>query len=168
MERDRFEENHMIFIIGMISLILSLALGTFTIFLLPNLLFGWHYDVPDIITLWKTWLQYFYQISESAASHLIFGTLGLCTLIFAFIAYYSSNRIDNQIYSEELQLNRVSKPKESDSETMLLVLKILCIIVLVFIAGGLLEWSIHVTSPQPTAPAIREAIQPNADLYRIQ
>lgn len=144
MEQDRYQKNHKIFIIGLFSLLLSLSLFAFSFYVMPNLLFGWYYDVPLFVMNLVEWLQYSYNYSSGAASKLIFLVIFLSALFFAGVAYYCSNRIDNQIYSSELQSQKKTKSKR---DGLRLALKILVISILVFIAATLLEWSIYTPPP---------------------
>ena len=145
MEQDRYQRNHKTFIIGLISLLLSLSLFAFSFYVMPNLLFGWYFEVPPFILDLVEWLQYTYNYSNSAASKLIFLVIFLLALFFAAVAYYCSNSIDNQIYSAELQHQKKSKNTKNDGFRV--VLKILVISLLIFIAATLFEWSIYTPPP---------------------
>ena len=135
MEQDRYQKNHKLFIVGLLSLILGLSLVAFSLFILPNLFFGWHYDVPEFIANWVAWLQDAYELSSTAASKLTFFFFFLLGLFFAVIAYFSSNRIDNQIYSSELEISKPVESKKGSQGTLRLVLQILFIVWLVFIVA---------------------------------
>lgn len=149
MEQDRYQQNHKLFIIGLASLVISLSLFALSFYIMPNLLFGWGYDTPEFITNFVEWFQYTYNYSESAASKLVFLIVFVLASIFASIAYYCSNRIDNQIYSLELQESKqLQKVQTTDREGLRLVLKILFITLLIFLAAALFEWFIY-TPPQP-------------------
>ncbi len=144
MEQDRFQKNHVLYIIGLISLVASLSLFAFTLYILPHLIFGWGYDAPVFISSWKEILRFGYHFSSSAASQLIALLFFILTVIFAIIAYFSSNRIDNEIYSAELEFqNKSPKRRKGHRESVMLVLKLLFIIFLVFIFAELFQWLIY-------------------------
>ena len=94
MEQDRFQKNHTVFIIGMISLVISLILLALCLYLLPNLLFGWQYDVPTFVPYINEWLISTYNFTDSSASKILFFILVGLSLVFIAIAYFSSNRIE--------------------------------------------------------------------------
>jgi len=147
MEQDRYNTNHPLFIIGMISLILCLAMFGLTFYVLPNLLFGLIYDVPSFITDWKEWLWTTYEMNDYRASHIIALFLFSCSLIFALIAYFSSNKIDNKIFRSELESQEeATGEKRNHRETMILVVKILFIIILVYVFAQVFQWIIYATA----------------------
>lgn len=103
MEPDRYKNNHTVFIIGMISLLLSLSLLAFSFYILPFLLFGWQYDVPGFILFWRESLQTDYSLSSTLSCRLILLFYFGLACIFSLITYFSSNRIDDQIYRDEIK-----------------------------------------------------------------
>lgn len=143
MEQDRYQKNHLLFILGMFSLIMSLSLFCFCVFILPNLLFGATYDIPTFIGYWTDWLQEQYGIGDVAAARLVLLFFIVLTILFVFIAYLSSNRIDNQIYSDELKSARDSRPLKTNRGSVFLFFKILITVALVFVAAVFLEWLIY-------------------------
>ena len=68
--------------------------------------------------------------------------------IFGGIAYFTSNRLENEIFSTELEETKAAiepvKPKPLvTQEGLRLGLKILVIIIVVFIVGELFQWLIY-------------------------
>ena len=144
MEADRYQKNHKLYIIGIFSLVIGLSLLTFSLYMLPHLLFGWRYDIPSFIMFWREWLQSEYQYNGPAASKLIFLFFFSLALIFVVIAYFSSNRLDSDILSKELHDNsNPVEPPKSNREGLHLGLKILFIIVIIFVISALFQWSIY-------------------------
>ena len=143
MEQDRYQKNHVLYIIGLISLVASLSLLALTLYIIPHILFGWTYDVPSYVSIWKEWLRVKFSMNVSTASQLIALILFLITLLFAGIAYFTSNRMDNLIFSTELenkeQLNRM---KKSHREAVEIILKLLLIVLLVYMLAELFLWLI--------------------------
>ena len=149
MEQDRYQKSHKLFILGMISMIGSLALFTFSLYLLPNLLFGWHYNMPDFISDLKGWLQLEYDFTDPGSAKLVFLIFFIPALFFSIVAYFTSNSLDNKIYKEELDSNRKpAKPQKSRDEAIRLFLQILLLVILVFIGTSVVEWLIY-TPPNP-------------------
>jgi len=150
MEEDRYQKHHVLYIIGLLSLVASLSLFAFTLYILPYLVFGWRYDAPGFIHLWKELLIVKYHFSSSAASQIIGVPFFLLALVFAFIANFSSNRMDNEIYSTELAVeNKEQNTRKSPNESIALVLNILLIIVLVFVGAELFQWLIYTEVNRP-------------------
>lgn len=146
MEQDRYQSNHKLFILGLFSLVFCLSLFALSFYIMPYLLFGWYYDTPAFVINLVEWLEYTYNYTNSAASTLVFLSVFFLALFFAGIAYFCSNRIDNQIYSSELK--KKEKPKIK-ADGLRLALKILAICLLIFIAATAFEWFIY-TPPPPT------------------
>lgn len=147
MEQDRYNTDHFLFIIGMISLIMSLAMFGLTFYVLPNLLFGLIYDIPSFISEWREWIRTSYQVTDYAASQIIALFLFTLSLMFALIAYLSSNQIDNKIFRSELELQEeVTHEKKKNRETMILVIKILFTIMMVYVFAQAFQWFIYETS----------------------
>ena len=147
MEADRYQKNHKLFILGIFSLLIALSLFAFSLYLLPNLLFGWRYDTPEFIMFWKEWLLSQYDYTEPVAARLIFLFFFGIAFIFGVIAYFSSNRIDNQILSKELKVpeeeESPDKTTQNTREGLSLGLRILFIILIIFIIGTLFQWAIY-------------------------
>ncbi len=144
MEPDRYQKNHMVFIIAMISLIFSLSLLAFSLYLLPHLLFKWHYDTPGFIIFWQEWLRSDYDVGATLSSRLILLFFFGLALIFGVITYFSSNRIENQIFSNEIKQSRTLETDQTNAhEGVYLVFKIILIIVIVLIAASFFEWAIN-------------------------
>ena len=148
MEHDRYQENKALFIIGLISLIATVVLFAFSIYILPAMMWGWHYNIPEQLFIWREQLKTYYQISELYAGVILFLSFFVPALLMGFISYWTSNKIDNQIYRSELyQPERMPGYSAGSEESLGLGLKIF-ILALLVIAGVLfMEWLI--TSPTP-------------------
>jgi len=146
MEYDRFQKNSTLFIIGLIALLLSLSLFAFSFYILPFLLFGWVYDVPEFVSVWREWLKLEYHFTHVAASWIILLTFIIPALICGYISYFASNYIDNRIYNvvnrEDLIVSRRRQNYAQDSRVLLL--KILSLAILIIIIITLLQWFISI------------------------
>ncbi len=98
MEPDRYQKNHPLYIFGMVCFLISMGLLLFSFFMLPHLLFGARYDVPEFIAHWREYLASVFGITDKYASTLISLFLTLSGILFGFGAYYASTRLDNVIY----------------------------------------------------------------------
>ncbi|KTD21722.1 hypothetical protein [Legionella londiniensis] len=145
MEKNRYQQNHTLYIVCMINLVISIALFSFTLYLLPFLLFGWIYDVPEFVLTWREWMELRYEMTNLAASGFIFTVFFIFGLITAFIAYITSNKIENEIFGIKTEnRDREIRIKREARETASVLSKIVMIIILVFIAVVLLEWFLYV------------------------
>ncbi|OGV46453.1 MAG: hypothetical protein A3F46_07730 [Legionellales bacterium RIFCSPHIGHO2_12_FULL_42_9] len=139
------------FIVGLLSLALSLFLMPLSLFLLPQACFGWNYHIPDFVINWNNWLQDAFALSEQDAEWWVVGGLFVLSLVFAGIAYYTSTRPQYQIKpkltSEHLPMdNHHLKPVRQDRrETVFLVIKIVVIMMLVYLIAQLMQWAIAVS-----------------------
>lgn len=147
MEQDHDNTENILFITGMISLVLSLALFGLTFYVLPYLLFGLVYDVPGFIIQWKEWLKSTYEISDYSASEYIALFLFTMSLMLALVAYFSSKQIDNKIFRSDLALQEeMTHQKQINRETWILVMKILFTIVMVYVFAQVFQWFMFETS----------------------
>ena len=144
MEPDRYNQNHTVYIVGILCLVASLAMIAFSLYLLPYLLFGWHYSVPEFVIAWLDQIQTSYNLSVNASEWLIFAVFFIPGLVFALIADVVSNRIDNQIYG--IQAPETTRPKPVNTESRSLLFRIVFIVIVVFIAAQILQWTLTSTS----------------------
>ena len=150
MEQDRYQKNHGLFILGMCSLIAALSLLALSFYIMPNLLFGWTFDIPGFIIQWIEFLRSTYQYSASTAPKIVLLFVFLLAIFFSILAYFCSNHIDNQIYKAEFEANlKPVKVKPSAlSDAQRLILNILLIALLIFVFAKCFEWLIY-TPPPP-------------------
>jgi len=144
MEPDRFRQNQKHYIIGILCLVTSLGLFALSLYILPFLAFGWHYGVPDFIPIWSNDVREAYDLSQVAASWLIFLVLFLPAVVLAIIADVLSNRIDSQIHGIPLKepVKKAAKSVVHTKDSMGLVFKIVAIMILVFIAAQFFQWAL--------------------------
>lgn len=71
MEPDRYQQNHQLYIFGIICFLISMGVMLFFFYTLPNLLLGWRYDVPEFIAYWREFLVFDFGFTERYASILI-------------------------------------------------------------------------------------------------
>lgn len=143
MEQDRYQKNHILYIVGLIALVIGLGLLAFTLYITPHMLAGWTYDIPGFISTWIEWLRVRAHMNGSAASQLIVLFLFLATISCVLIAYYTSNRLDNQIFSAELQsYDKPERVTTNRHEAIRLVLILLSFVLLIYMLAELFLWLI--------------------------
>jgi len=161
MEHDRYQKSHGLFIVGLLSLIFSLSLLALSFYIMPSLIFGWHYNTPAFIVNLVEWLQYTYNYTAAGAAKAVFWVVFVSALFFAVLAYICSNQIDNEIYKVELESKKQTKTEKNttqdDKEGLSLTLKILFFALLIFGAAALFEWFIY------TPPPAQFTINPDAN-----
>ncbi len=146
MEPDRFKQSHTLYIIGMVSLVISVGLFAFCFYLIPFLAFSWYHGVPDFIISMSSELQETYKLSRSASSWFIFISVFFPAAVCAVVADVLSNRIDSEIHAGAFKVKEVEhkteKMHEDSTESRWLVFKIISIIIIVFIAAKFFQWMI--------------------------
>lgn len=152
MEEDRYRTNNKLYIIGILSLLLSLSLLAFSLYILPHLLFGWRYDTPEFLMTLRTWLETSYNFTEVGAARFALTLFFLFTILFGIIAYITSNRVDDEIYEEELEEGQPTQPitqRKDVSESISFSLKVFFIVMVVILVAILFELALRSTSPGP-------------------
>ncbi|MCC5015945.1 MULTISPECIES: hypothetical protein [Legionella] len=145
MEPDRYEQNSKVFILGIVTLLLSLTLFALGFYVVPYLFWGWNYDIPAIVLNWHEWLKEYYEFSEAGASWIIFLIFIIPALICGYISHLASNHIDNKIHGiEPVKTDKQIEIKEEVKATLSFGFKIVLLIVLVLLALSLLQWLLTV------------------------
>lgn len=153
MEPDRYKQNKNLYVVGMVFLIISLSLFAFSAYILPHLLLKWRYSVPEFISHWRQWLQMQHQYSEEMASLLIFLFFFLLAFFSAVIAYATSNRIDDEIYTTETSVEPArAETINENKKTLMLVLKITIIILVAILMVTVFELLIYHPPHPPYIP----------------
>ena len=142
MEPDRYQQNKLYYIIGMIFLVLSLYFLCLGTYILPHILLGMNYSIPDAVYERINYVETVYNVSNKHASWIILSAVYFMGIMCAFVTYFTSNEIDNKIYGIKSEPVEV---KEETKESGTLVLKIVFIIGLVFIVAKLFQWAISST-----------------------
>ena len=144
MEQDRYKKNHFSYIAGMLSLITSLVLFACSLFLIPNLIFGWHYALPGFLIELMAMLENDYGMTPSSINWLLCGVLVIPGVVLFIMADILSNKIDNEIY----EVNRFvpeaqTKKKDGNSgleESGGLFFRMTMIVIVVFLVAGVFQW----------------------------
>lgn len=148
MEQDRYQQNTTPFVLGMVTLLLSLIFFTLSFYLLPYLLWGWQYKVPAFVINWHEWLKQQHAFTDSGASWLIFFIFIIPGLICGYISHLASDYIDTQVCEippEKIELSPMVKRDIKDS--LNLAFKIILLIILVLIGLAVMQWLLAVPPP---------------------
>lgn len=132
MEYDRYQHNKILFIISITSLVIGLSLLAFSLFILPNLIWALNYDVPTFIYIWSENLKENYNFTITGAHSIVFLIFFIPAILAIFIAYLTSNIIDNKLYGFSSS-QREFKTRYNTKETILIVLQLLLILGLVIV-----------------------------------
>ncbi len=142
MEPDRYQQNHIGYIISLVSLLISMTLFGIAAYIFPHIAFGWFYNVSIYIITWINLIHVAYNITEYAAGWYVMLIFILLAFIFAGITYITSDRIESEIYQIEREPVEERKNARETRETVLLVLKTLVIIAIVYGIVTMLHWAI--------------------------
>ena len=97
MEYDRYQHNHLIYLVALFSLIFGLLCISIAIYILPYALFNWIYGLPmyffDVVNTIKD----NFHMTDSDAAWAICGGFMITGLMCLFFADIISNRIDNNL-----------------------------------------------------------------------
>lgn len=147
MEPDRYQQNKLFYIVGLLCMVSSLMLFGAGIYVTPYIIFGWFSDVPHpIVIYYLDVIQGFYGVNLKTAKWILVGGLLLGSFVCAYIAYFTSNRIENEIHELELEEEggvevKKTAPKES-KDTLQFIATILGVIIMVFFASRIFQWLI--------------------------
>ena len=138
------DKNDKYFLVGLISLAITLFLLPFACYLLPSVLFGWTYHIPDFVFAWTDTLQDMFSLNSQQASWAVWGIFFVSAAFFAVIAYVTSTKIKDEKPKISVRLStdadEVMPVKKDTRENLFLAIKIIAIIVLMFLLAQGLQW----------------------------
>lgn len=149
MEPDRFNNNHKLYILGIICLVACISLFFFSMYIAPFLLWQLNYDVPDLVTSLITLFNEEYELSLTASRVLTWFVFFIPCIITGLISYYISNRIEDKIYHFDSEVSEEDKKthsfdvqkqiKESASIVFKIVLLMIVIVVIILFLQLLIQ-----------------------------
>ena len=139
MEPSRYDQNRPLFVTGMIFLFICLILMSFTLYLLPFLLFNAVYDVPEFVVSFRQWFVDNYNFGSLAAGWIVFMILAVAVLISGWISCKTSYTLDTEICGIEEPEITADKTKKR-IETITLSGKLLLLALGILVAVLLVEW----------------------------
>ena len=145
MEPDRYQQNKLYYVIGMIFLVVALYFFCVGTYLLPHILFGVSYSIPDVLYDRINYVEMTYHVSTKHASWIVLGAIYLVSFLCSVVTYFTSNEIDNEIYGVPTESNEIKKESKEDKEAKesgALALKIVVIIGFIFVMAKLFQWVI--------------------------
>lgn len=149
MEYDRYQQNHSLFIIAMICLVASMALFGFSFYIAPALIWDLHYDIPLFVLSWRETLHLDYEYTERSSALIIFLTFFLPACLAGFLAWYTSNQLENQVYHIEPEKPDpaiIEERNEHLKESTGLGLKIFLLIGIVLVGTIFVQWFFSATA----------------------
>lgn len=85
-----------LFVIGIICFFLAFGFTLFALYIVPFLIWGLHYDVPEFVAHLVAALQDSYNYSLSSSKFIVWLLFLIPGLIAGYIAYYISNLLDEK------------------------------------------------------------------------
>jgi hypothetical protein len=143
-------QNDRYFIIGLMALAVSLFLFPLSLYILPQVWFGWTYHIPDFILSLSNWLQDNLEFKEGEASWFIFYSFFFTACIFAGIAYVASARANANMKKNVVRLpfddaeKRIKQVRQDRRDSTFLVIKMIGIGILVFVVAEIMQWAIAI------------------------
>jgi hypothetical protein len=136
-----------LFLLGLVSLILSLFLFPFVVYLFPAIWLGWEYSIPEFFQEALLWFEVTFHTTYDLAFLWLFRLTFFAAVVFGVIAYLISHHITKlqaEINKEEDEeaLTFAMKAKEGSRESVLFFLKMVVIIGLVFVVSDMIQWAI--------------------------
>lgn len=149
MEQGKFKNNHMLFILGMICLVLCLVLFFLSIYILPFLLWQFDYNVPYFISSILNLFEEEYEFSERASKTIVWLIFFVPSIITGLVSYVVSSYIENQNYKKEMRFEEEQKTlrsrekRQERQESVFFPLKILGLMILCIFLVFLLQYLIQ-------------------------
>lgn len=108
LEQDRYKQSPKLYIFGMIILMFFWIFTLLGLYIVPYLIWEFHYDVPETIIIWQLFLQDEYELSSGAANWITFLTFAVPALACMIVSKMISNHIDKRIINESELAERTS------------------------------------------------------------
>ena len=136
MEQSRYQENHWLYIVGLICLSLGLIFLGVTLYLAPLVLFHWNVDIPVQYFIFIEWLHHDFELNEVSASWILWDFFLAFGLIFMVIADVISNYIDNHLLRYRKNIDPIlALSKEKDLMEVKHIVLILIVAIILILAG---------------------------------
>ena len=136
MEQSRYQENHWLYIVGLICLSLGLIFLGVTLYLAPLVLFHWNVDIPVQYFIFIEWLHNDFELNEVSASWILWDFFLAFGLIFMVIADVISNYIDNHLLRYLKKIDPIlALSKEKDLMEVKHIVLILIVAIILVLAG---------------------------------
>jgi len=140
MKTNSHQTKNTLFIVGMVSSVMTMALFILTIFVFPRLFFHWSYDTPEFISFLVAKIEWHLGLNELIASRLLVVIMFVFAVIFGVIASAASNRMNAIQGSLPPPSSNTPIVQRTSSETRALIMKISFYIMLVVMGFVLLTW----------------------------
>jgi hypothetical protein len=147
-----------LFFLGLLSLIFSLFLFPFVVYLFPAVWLGWDYLSPDFVVDISLWIQTTFNVTYAIAFHWFFRSVLFLAILFGVVAYLLARRtthlqrtleaMDKGETSDTSESERLGSIKEGANDSFKFFLKMVVIISLVFVVGNIMQWAISISQGQ--------------------
>ena len=133
-----------VFYLGIVFLVFSMLFIGIGLYLLPHLLFGWIYDVPQFILAWREDIVGTYHLTHFVASLIIFSIFFILAILSVYCTILCSSQLSPEIPKNESPENHAGKVRlrrdlQSTSYYLIrIIMVVLAIIVLIEIIEYLL------------------------------
>jgi len=160
LEQDRYQHSPKLYILGIIALMLFWAFLLIALYIIPYLVWHFHYDVPEFIISWQFFLEDEFEYSTTVAEWLTFLTFAVPAMVCMAISWFVSYTIDKHLIMDKELAERNAVPisegpkkqpvssrpiaKDLSFATKLFLWMSVALVILFFI-----EWLI--TVPPPTS-----------------
>ena len=136
MEQSRYQENHGLYIVGLICLTLGLLFLGVTLYLAPFIFFHWNIDIPMQYFMVIEWLHHDFELNETNAARIFWDFFLVLGLIFMIIADVISNYIDNHLLKYRKKIDpALALSKEKDLMEVKHMVLILIVAIILVLAG---------------------------------
>ncbi|KGP63817.1 membrane protein [Legionella norrlandica] len=138
-------ENSKLHIVGIICLVISLGLFFFSIYIIPYLIWGLYYDVPDFVSNMISYAEDQYYYSTATSRVIVWLIFFVPSLITGYFSYYISNYIDKknlkltEEFEEKAQEELKSKSLGQIRDSTILGIKIILLMILILAVIFLLQ-----------------------------
>ncbi|MDP1603234.1 MAG: hypothetical protein Q8M03_08215 [Legionella sp.] len=147
-DKERYQHNSKLFITSLICLVLSLCFFSFALYILPNLLWDWDYDIPEFVFTWRQGFVDHYNFGVGSAKITVFLIFFIPALITGYISYITSNKIENEVLGiVPPKLPGEAEPSQEVKETLSFSVRLLLTVLLVLVVLFFVEWLLK-TPPQ--------------------
>lgn len=116
MESDRYQRHHVLYFVGIVSLLICLSLVFLVLYILPYLIWQLNYDLPEFITTMIAFFEEKYSVTELRSRIYVVILLIIPIVVTGFVSYYVSNFIDDEIYKNELTSDEVIEQKNHSDD----------------------------------------------------
>ena len=137
-------EHKYLFLLGLMSMMISMCLFGFALYLFPYLFFGWGYSVPDFVEQMYAWYQFRYNLGGILLVLAVYMPFFLCAFLFGYIAKLANKVVENEVTHTEELLVKETPLIKLDTQGLRLGIKILLFIASLLVLLFLVQYFIYI------------------------